>query len=95
MWGLNVEVGKNFKFGPVVKPPPGAPVLAATPGKKVEVQRRYNVEFAVNSQNVFNHVNYAAPVGVLNSPLFGKFTGIANGNGASNRVVQVETFFRF
>ena len=93
--GLNLELGKGFNFGPVVKPPPGAPVVAAKPGKKVEVQRRYYLEFAVNSQNLFNHVNYAAPVGVLNSPLFGKFTGIANGNGASNRVVQVETFFRF
>ena len=91
----NMEAGKSFSFGPVVEPPAGAPAAKIVPGKKVEVEHRYTVEFSANAQNIFNHVNYSGPVGTLNSPLFGKFTGIANGNGASNRVISVETYLHF
>lgn len=93
--GLNVEAGKTFHFGPVVKPPAGEPAPKLKPGQKPEVEHLFALEFSANAQNIFNHVNYAAPVGTLNSTLFGQFTGIANGNGASNRVISVETFFHF
>ncbi len=92
---LNIELGKEFKFGPVLKAPPGAPEVKLKPGEKPEVNRRYTLHLGVSAENAFNHVNYTAPVGVLSSPQFGKFLGIANGNGASNRDVEFSTYFAF
>ena len=69
---------------------------AAKPEKK-EIERRYTLGFGVSAQNIFNHPNYAPPVGVLGSTLFGESTALAstNGNSSANRIVDVETFFRF
>jgi hypothetical protein len=70
-----------------------------TPAKPVkkEIERKYNLGFGVASDNIFNHVNLGPPVGVLGSPLFGTSNSLATifGSGASNRTVNVETFFRF
>ena len=72
---------------------------AKTPAKPVkkEIERKYNLGFAVSSNNIFNHVNLAPPVGVLGSPLFGRSNALATvfGSGAANRTVNLETFFRF
>jgi hypothetical protein len=72
---------------------------AKTPAKPVkkEIQRKYTLAFGVGSNNIFNHVNLAPPVGVLGSPIFGTSTGLATvfGTGSANRTVQLETFFRF
>ena len=62
------------------------------------VPRKYSVTFSAMGHNVFNHVNLAAPVGVLNSPLFGTSTALAGGffsSAASNRSIDVQASFNF
>jgi hypothetical protein len=62
------------------------------------VPRKYSVTFSAMAHNVFNHVNLAAPVGVLDSPLFGKSTALAGGffnSAASNRSIDVQASFNF
>lgn len=60
--------------------------------------RRYSLNFAAMSRNVFNHVNLAAPVGVLNSPKFGQSNSLAGGffsSAASNRSIDLQVSFNF
>ncbi len=62
------------------------------------VPRKYSLTFSAMSHNVFNHVNLAAPVGVLDSPLFGKSTALAGGffsSAASNRSIDLQASFNF
>jgi hypothetical protein len=106
----NLRLARSFSFGPVIpdETPPPADTKdtkadtkkdAKTPAKQVkkEIERKYNLGFGVSSNNIFNHVNLGPPVGVLGSPLFGTSNSLATifGSGASNRTVNVETFFRF
>src|SRR5580704_7565253 len=52
------------------------------------VPRRYSLNFTAMARNVFNAVNLAQPVGVLQSPLFGKSNALAGvffSSAASNR----------
>ena len=37
---------------------------------------RYNLEFSINSRNVFNTINLGQPVGNLGSPLFGRSNSV-------------------
>jgi len=105
----NLRLSRRFSFGPVLPEDPAPPEAAAAatnanssakpaakPEKK-EIERRYTLGFGVSAQNIFNHPNYAPPVGVLGSTLFGESTALAstNGNSSANRIVDVETFFRF
>jgi hypothetical protein len=56
------------------------------------------VTFSVSARNLLNNVNYAAPVGVLNSPLFGEPNALAGGpfsSGSANRSVDLQTLFTF
>jgi hypothetical protein len=49
-------------------------------------------------RNVFNHVSLSAPVGVLQSPLFGHSTAIAGGffgSAAANRSIDLQAAFNF
>jgi hypothetical protein len=60
--------------------------------------RRYSLNFAVMAHNVLNNVNLAQPVGVLESPLFGKSNSLAGGffsSAASNRSVDLQVSFNF
>ncbi len=63
--------------------------------------KRYVLTLGVQARNVLNHVNYAAPVGVLTSPFFGQSTSIAGGFGpggggaAGNRRLEVQLRFSF
>ena len=62
------------------------------------VPRKYSLTFSAMSHNVLNHVNLAAPVGVLGSPLFGKSTALAGGffnSAASNRSIDLQASFNF
>lgn len=43
--------------------------------------KRYSMQFSVNFQNLFNHVNLAPPNGNLSSPFFGQSLGLAGGFG--------------
>ena len=99
---FNLNVGRSFSFGPVVPdktppPPPSAKNKNKKPKKK-EVQHRYNLWLSIASQNVFNYVNPAQPVGVLSSPLFGKSTALASvfsSSATANRIVMFQTVFNF
>ena len=60
--------------------------------------RRYSLNFAAMTRNVFNNVNLAAPVSVLESPLFGKSNALAGGffsSPASNRSIDLQMSFNF
>ena len=72
---------------------PGGP-----PRMDQAVARRYSLNFAVMTRNVLNNVNLAQPVGVLESPLFGKSNALAGGffsSQASNRSVDLQVSFNF
>ena len=49
------------------------------PALDKQVQRRYSLTLAAMGGNIFNNVNLSPPVGVLESPLFGKSTALAGG----------------
>ena len=62
------------------------------------VPRRYSLTFAAMARNIFNNVNLAQPVGVLQSPLFGKSNSLAGGffsSPASNRSIDLQVNFNF
>jgi len=62
------------------------------------VARRYSMTFSAMTRNVFNNVNLAQPVGVLESPLFGKSNALAGGffsSPASNRSIDLQLMFNF
>jgi hypothetical protein len=59
---------------------------------------RYSLTFAAMSRNIFNNVNLSQPVGVLESPLFGKSNALAGGffsSPASNRSIDLQMTFNF
>jgi len=43
--------------------------------------KRYSMQFSLNFQNLFNHVNLAPPVGNLSSPFFGQSLALNGGFG--------------
>jgi hypothetical protein len=43
--------------------------------------KRYSMQFSINFQNLFNHVNLAPPVGNLSSPFFGQSLALSGGFG--------------
>lgn len=60
--------------------------------------RRYSLTFSAMGHNVLNHTSLAAPVGVLESPLFGRSTAISGGffgSAASNRSIDLQASFSF
>jgi hypothetical protein len=60
--------------------------------------RRYSLNFTAMARNVLNNVNLATPVGVLESPLFGKSNSLAGGffsSAASNRSIDLQVSFNF
>jgi hypothetical protein len=60
--------------------------------------RRYNLTFSVSARNIFNNVNYAAPEGNLNSPIFGRPYALAGGffsSNAANRRIDLQVRFNF
>jgi hypothetical protein len=62
------------------------------------VPRRYSLTFAAMARNIFNNVNLAQPVGVLESPIFGKSNALAGGffsSPASNRSLDLQLSFNF
>jgi hypothetical protein len=63
-----------------------------------QVSRRYSLNFTAMGRNIFNNVNLAAPVGVLESPLFGKSNALAGGffsSQSSNRSIDLQVSFNF
>src|SRR3984885_10248511 len=63
-----------------------------------QISRRYSLTFTAMGRNIFNNVNLAAPVGVLESPLFGKSNALAGGffsSPSSNRSIDLQVSFNF
>jgi hypothetical protein len=60
--------------------------------------RRYSLNFTAMARNVLNNVNLSQPVGVLESPLFGKSNSLSGGffsSAASNRSIDLQVSFSF
>jgi hypothetical protein len=60
--------------------------------------RRYSLNFTAMARNVLNNVNLSQPVGVLQSPLFGKSNSLSGGffsSAASNRSIDLQVSFSF
>jgi hypothetical protein len=98
---VEASLSRAFKIGPrPVTPPPakGAPAPKAPPAKP---DRPYSLEFSVEADNIFNHVNPGPPVGVLSSPFFGQSISLnspfslGGTSTASNRSVTLRANFTF
>ena len=60
--------------------------------------RRYNLTFSASARNVLNHVNYATPVGNVNSQSFGQpiaLMGPPFSSGSANRRIDLQMLFVF
>lgn len=78
--------------------PSGLSRSGGPPRMDQAVPRRYSINFAAMSRNIFNSVNLAQPVGVLESPLFGKSNALSGGffsSPASNRSIDLQVSFNF
>jgi Carboxypeptidase regulatory-like domain len=76
-------------------------------GASSAANKRYNLTFSLNFQNIFNRTNMGPPVGNLSSQLFGESTFIARGfggfgggggggnQGGGNRSIQAQLRFSF
>ena len=63
-----------------------------------ELPRRYSLTLGAMARNVFNNVNLAQPVGVLESPLFDKSNALSGGffsSPAANRSIDLQMSFSF
>ncbi len=63
-------------------------------------EHRYNLTLSISARNLLNHVNYAAPVGVMGSPFFLQPTAISGGYQAEqtptdNRRLDLQLRFQF
>jgi hypothetical protein len=63
-------------------------------------EHRYNLTLSISARNLFNHVNYATPVGFLSSPNRFEPLGITGGYGAeqsptNNRRLDLQLRFQF
>jgi hypothetical protein len=116
-WGFGERTGAGA--GPAAGGPPGGPGpggggrggggFGGGPrgggfGTFGSTGRRYNLTFTLSVRNALNHVNYAAPNGVLTSPFFGESTSLAGqgggpfggaGTAAGNRRVELQLRFQF
>ena len=78
--------------------PGGLSGSSGPPRLDQELPRRYSLTFSAMGRNVFNQVNLAQPVGVLESPLFGKSNALSGGffsSPSSNRSIDLQLRFSF
>jgi len=87
------SISRDFRFGPR---PAAKPDKDGKPGKPGDP--KYRLRFGAEFDNLFNHVNRAAPIGVLTSPYFGQSIAIGNnfgGNASANRTIALHAGFNF
>ena len=63
-----------------------------------ETTHRYNLTFSVSARNLLNNVNYAPPVGNLDSTIFGMPNALAGApfsSGSANRRIDLQMLFSF
>lgn len=78
--------------------PSGLSSSGGPPRLDQNTKSRYSLNFTVMARNALNNVNLAQPVGVLESPLFGKSNALAGGffsSAASNRSIDLQVSFNF
>ncbi len=96
---LQLQASKTMKFGPRIAEPVDGPAPPPVPGKPAPLpDPRYALVLSVEVQNLTNTVSPASPIGVLNSPFFGRSIATANNflsTSAANRTVMLHTAFRF
>jgi hypothetical protein len=81
MWNVNMRVGRTFGIGPL---------------KNSAGEKRMKLNFNIDVNNIFNHLNQGGWVGNLSSPLFGQSTAIYLFRDTSNnRRLQFGTQFSF
>jgi hypothetical protein len=69
-------------------------------GFSTSTEHRYNLTLSISARNLFNHVNYAPPVGIMGSPFFLQSTAISGGFAAEqtptdNRRIDLQLRFQF
>lgn len=111
-FSMNTRISKSFGIGPRVGSgtqssfggpgdgpgPSGLSGSNGPPRLDQELPRRYTLSFAAMGRNVFNNVSLGQPVGVLQSPLFGKSTSLLRGffsSAAANRSIDLQIMFSF
>jgi hypothetical protein len=98
---VQMSLDRSFDFGRRSIAPAPQPGVRALNGRTPTPQRPYALKFAVEVNNLLNHVNPGTPVGVLSSPLFGKSISLnspfsAGGIGtSSNRAITLLCNFSF
>ena len=63
-----------------------------------ETSHKYNLTFSVSARNLLNNVNYAPPIGNLDSSLFGTSNSLAGppfSSGSANRRIDLQMLFSF
>jgi len=96
-----VHLERGFQIGPRPAAPALAPGAPSVKGPAPKPDRPYTLLFAVEANNVFNHVNPGTPVGVLTSPLFGESISlnspfsVGGFSTSSNRTVTLHCKFSF
>ncbi len=63
-----------------------------------ETSHKYNLTFSVSARNLLNNVNYAVPIGNLDSPLFGTSNSMAGppfSSGSASRRIDLQMLFSF
>ena len=68
------------------------------PGPGGSSNHKYNLTLNAQARNLFNNVNYAAPIGVV-GPTFGQYTGLGGAFGgvsqSANRRIDLQAVFSF
>lgn len=96
---LVAHLDRAFKLGPRPVAPAGETAKAKGPAPKPD--RPYTLTFAIEANNVFNHVNPGTPVGVLTSPYFGRSISLNSPfslggfSTSANRTVTLHCNFSF
>jgi hypothetical protein len=98
---LSVNLRKEFKFGPRPAAPALLPGAPAPQGPVLKPDRPYSLSFAIEADNILNHVNPGPPVGVLSSPYFGQSISLNAArslgglNPSANRIIVLRSTFSF
>lgn len=104
MWNLNARLGRTFALGhhkaadagAASTPAAGGAATGSSGSSNSGSEGRFKLNFNVEVNNVFNHLNPGGFVGNLSSPLFGQSTSVLLFRETSNlRRVQFGTTFSF
>jgi hypothetical protein len=100
MWNVNARLGRTFSFGRAPAPANASGSSSGSgsgnSGSSGSTEKRFKLNFNVDVNNIFNHLNPGGYVGDLSSPLFGQPTSVLLFRETSNlRRVQFGTSLTF